>query len=71
LIERREFLLRRLQQTRDALLQMLLDNPPLPLPLGDDHLDDLTAPCDEIGEKPRRFVLERTDVRLLVPHNYF
>ncbi|MGC2225070.1 MAG: hypothetical protein WA624_23250 [Methylocella sp.] len=61
---RRELLLKRLRQTRDALLQVLLDKPSLPLPLGDGHLDDLTAPCDEIGEKPRRFVLERTDVQL-------
>jgi hypothetical protein len=41
---------------------MLLDKPPLPL--GDVHLDDLRAPCDEIGQKARRFVLERTDVQL-------
>jgi hypothetical protein len=41
-------------QTRDALLQMLLDK--LPLPLGDDHLDDLAALGDETGEKLRRLV---------------
>jgi hypothetical protein len=46
---RREFLLKRLQQARDALFQVLLDKPPSPLPLGDDHLDDLTTPCDEIA----------------------
>jgi hypothetical protein len=51
---RREFLFKRLQQARDVLLQVLLDKPSPPLPLGDDHLDDLTTPCDEIGEKPSR-----------------
>ncbi len=44
LIERREFLLKRLQLTRDALLQPLRGKLSLPLPLGDDHLDDLAAP---------------------------
>jgi hypothetical protein len=48
--------LKRLQQARDALLQVLLDKPSPPLPLGDDHLDDLTTPCDEIGEKPSLFI---------------
>ena len=43
---------------------MLLDKPSLPLPLGDNHLDDLAAPRHETGEKPRRFVLERPNVWL-------
>jgi hypothetical protein len=60
---RREFLLKRLQQARDALLQVLLDKPSPPLPLGDDHLDDLTTPCDEIGEKPSRFITKPMDTQ--------
>jgi hypothetical protein len=59
---RREFLLKRLQQARDALLQVLLDKPSPPLPLGDDHLDDLTR-CDEIGEKPNRFITKPMDTQ--------
>jgi hypothetical protein len=60
---RREFLLRRLQQARDVLLQVLLDKPSPPLPLSDDHLDDLTTLCDEIGEKPRRFITKPMDTQ--------
>ena len=37
-------------------LHTLLHEPPLALPLGDDHPYDLAASCDEIGEKPRCFV---------------
>jgi hypothetical protein len=44
-------LIQRLEETRDALLHALPREPPLAPPLGDDHLDDLAAPGDEIGEK--------------------
>jgi hypothetical protein len=60
LIKRGELLFERLDETRDALLQMFVGE----LPLGDDHLDDLAASCDKTSEKLRRFVRERADFRL-------
>jgi hypothetical protein len=47
LVERRQLLLQGPEQPGDALLQPPLAEAPLPLPLGDDHLDDLPAPGDQ------------------------
>jgi hypothetical protein len=59
-----KLLLERRDQPGDALFDALDRDAPLPIALGDDHLDDLPAPGDEIGEQPGRFVGERKQVGL-------
>ena len=55
-----QLLLERRDQAGDALFDALDLRAPLPIALGDDHLDDLSAPRDELGEQPGRLVGERT-----------
>ena len=54
-VEAGEFLLERLDQTGDALLDAR-GGPLLALALGADHLDDLPPPGNQIGQQPRGFV---------------
>jgi hypothetical protein len=62
-LEAGELLLHRGEQTGDAFLQAFFDQALLPLALGDNHLDDLSASSDKIGQKPGLFVGHRPDVR--------
>jgi hypothetical protein len=59
-----ELLLERADQAGDALFDARDLDAPLPIALGDDHLDDLPSPRDEIAQQLGRFVGERTHVRL-------
>ena len=63
-LEAGELLLQRGEQAGDALLQTRLGQALLPLPLGDDHLDDLPAAGDEIGQQPRLRIGQRPNLRL-------
>src|ERR1700677_195478 len=59
-----ELLLERGDQAGDALFDALDRDAPLAIALGDDHLNDLAAPRDEVGKQLGRFVGEWTQVRL-------
>jgi hypothetical protein len=54
-----QFFLERRDEAGDALFDVPVLDAPLPIALGDDDLDDLPAPRDEIGEQLGRFVGER------------
>ena len=60
-----EFLLQRGDQAGDALADPTDRDALLPIALGDDHLNDLAAPRDELGEQLGRFVGEGTQVGLV------
>jgi len=62
-IDLSQLLLERGDQPGDALADAFDLSPPLSIALGDDHLDDLSAARDEVGEQLGRFVGERTQFR--------
>jgi hypothetical protein len=63
-LQRREFRLQGRQQTGHTLLQRLAGQALLALTLGDDHVDDLTAPCEQIGQTLGIGIAQRPHGRL-------